>query len=317
VDQQFAVLPVGTRPSHTPLLTYVLGELASAVDNYRGMCHKNESLLLQVDEWYHRLLGHLKGSSAADAADDLQLLGDELMSFSAAEDAAYGGASDESLECCASQPVRACEYQQRIDRTARLRITLDYKERAYFFIDAITRTNPRALTRKINFYVGDVFGAEIVGIDAYNLRQQVVLYHSSCSLVMYVDQIKVKTSGTVYLTRNFLLFESGRLSLRRRLEIIPYDLVRGVTRYEGGVVFGNGSVKLMVDIKPFKNSKSSSSQQQPQHQPFTAEVGGFEVYEEDEAGQEGGEEGSEGGTIAQPLGGWDVGPREHQGYSPY
>ena len=68
----------------------------------------------------------------------------------------------------------------------------------------------------------------------------------------------MKTSGTVYLTRNFLLFESGRLSLRKRMEIIPHDLIRGVTRYEGGV-FGSSSVKLMVDIKPFKNNNNNTN----------------------------------------------------------
>eukprot|EP00742_Colponemidia_sp_Colp-10_P015608 GILJ01017828.1.p1 GENE.GILJ01017828.1~~GILJ01017828.1.p1 ORF type:complete len:1062 (-),score=111.85 GILJ01017828.1:227-3244(-) len=238
-------------------------EISETIRNYLHLAKKNRSLLVELDAWYQRLLTTLMASVAAESSDELVAFAQELLSFSATDEAVAG--ADDSIESCSSCPVQACVYQQSVDREIRLRITIDYRERCFCYLDVLTRGNYRAMVRKNNLYMSDFFLANIVGAEVYNLPQQVVLYQSDCTQVLYANRIKYKTTGTVYLTRNFLLFQAGKLALTKRHQIVPYDLLRGVNRSSKGSwsIFDSASIKMMVDMTPNRKAETDSGHAGP------------------------------------------------------
>ena len=231
-----------------PKLAELLRSVNSAVAMYEAHSRKNSTILKEADTWYKSMFKYLH-RIVATSDESQQSLFAELKTFSINGEAQ----ADDSLLFCASDVAAACSEQQRTDRVNRLRIVTDYKERVYYMLDGLCKGNAKALLRKENRYFSDFFN--FPQCREYNTSNQVLLHSTACTLIVYMGRLKSTTSGTLYVSKNFLAFEAGTLALRKRHQIFPFDVVKNVVR-DAGTVFASFAVKLMLEVP---NMVSSSS----------------------------------------------------------
>ena len=151
---------------------------------------------------------------------------------------------DVSIMSCPSDSIEALTQQKRVDRSVRLRIVMEYRERCFLLIDSLSKQNPKALYRKENRRFNDFFGG-FREFSLYNIQNQILFHTTTASIVMYISRMRVKCSGTLYVSRNYLCFEAGSMSWRKRHQIFPFDVVRNVVRENG--IFAN-AIKLYFEF---------------------------------------------------------------------
>jgi hypothetical protein len=227
-----------------------LQKLTDVLRMYEGHSQKNAKILRECDVWYKSMFRYLQ--RIVQLSDDPQKsLYSELKAFSIASETH----PDESLLFCSSDTVAACVEQQQVDRVNRLRIVTDYKERVYYMLDGLCKGNASALLRKENRYFSDFFN--FPECREYNMPNQVLLHQTACTMVLYMGRFKSTTSGSLYVSKNFMCFEAGALALRKRHHIFPFDVVKNVLR-DTSSVFGVFAIKLMLEVPNLSDDRDES-----------------------------------------------------------
>ncbi|CUG94410.1 Hypothetical protein, putative [Bodo saltans] len=256
VEQMLAGIedsPLSTGGSHHPLTkedgattstpdarrNKLLRDLSSAINMFDEYSKRNHQMIVDVDKWYKDMC-HVIHTIAGESEPWHEAMVSELASFSAMNELP----PDPSVCYCPSELTGGCTSQQQWDRTQRLRIVQDYKERVFLMVDAISKNNSRALFRKTNRYMADFF--HFAGSEGYAIPAQVLLHHTSCKTVWYVQKTKVSAGGSMFLTKNYLLFEAGSFSIRKRHQIVPFDCIRSVAKDRTSAF--STSVKVLIDI---------------------------------------------------------------------
>lgn len=222
---------------------------------YEQLSKKNCEIITSTDAWYKDMMKYLRAIADQSEAHH-QHMYEELKTFSVHDEAHH----DASLMFCASDPHGALQQQGRLDRIHRLRVVQDYRERVYLLLDSLAKNNSRGLLRKINRHMSDFFDFPGPAM-AYNMHTQLLLHSTECKVEMYANRLKTSTSGTMYVTKNFLLFEAGALTMRRRHQIFPLDLVACVAKDDTAIF--SSSLKIMLAVPPAVDDEEYGADDRP------------------------------------------------------
>jgi hypothetical protein len=213
-----------------------------AIEQFQEAAKKNVEIIEDTESWFHHVLDVLKEALYNASGPSQQALFDEVESFKIDEDRA----TDPSIHFCGSCCVEGLGTQQSLDRIQRLRFAVDFKERCFLLVDTFARNNPKALRRKGNRSFSDFFN--FPDCVPYAFPQQVLFVKSSGTLVTYFCRLKMQTSGTFYISRNFLCFEAGSLAVRKRHQIFPFDVMTNVAQEANGTLKANPVIRLSMDF---------------------------------------------------------------------
>ena len=225
----------------SPEAPSALRSIHNTLETYHEAASKNVEIIKELEIWYKNIISVLRTTLYQSSGEPQQALFDELAGFNVDADRL----KDPTIYFCGSEVEEGLNALRNLERSLRLRFAVDYKERCFLLVDSFCKNNPRVLRRKGNRLFSDFFNFPDCAL--YGFPSQVLFFKTSCTLVTYHRRLRIKTSGTIYVSRNYLCFEAGSLAIKKRHQIFPFDVMTAVSQEKTGKLF-SATIKVMMDF---------------------------------------------------------------------